>query len=105
VQQRVSLLRALAEPTKVLFLDDPLTGLGPSGARWWLTFLRDQRAEQAARGEPLAIVATADDFSGWVEVADRFAVIENQQLRVLASRDEALAYQQSAFRELLAKMD
>lgn len=103
LQQRVSLLRAFAEPTRVLFLDDPLTGLGPSGARWWLTILEELRAEQAARGEPLAIVATADDFSGWVEVADHFAVIENQQLRVLEQRDQVRAYQQTVLRDFVGK--
>lgn len=98
VQQRVSLVRALALPTDALFLDNPLSGLAPSGARWWLNFLRELRMRQAAEGKPVTIVATCDDFSGWLDVATHFAVIEAQRLRVLTGRDAA-AHELAAGRE------
>ena len=78
--QRGALLRALAVPTQVLFLDDPLGGEGPSGQRWWLGFLRDICTQRAAGGDPLTVVATGDELPPWRALATQFAAIEKRQL-------------------------
>lgn len=72
VQRRIALLRALAAPLRVLFLDDPLRGLSPRDVRWWTEFLRDLRAQRAASGEPLTLVTSSSDPDDFGAVADRF---------------------------------
>lgn len=100
LQQRVALIRALATPTQVLFLDNPLSGLGARDARWWLQFLRDLRQKHAAGGEPLTIIATCNDFRGWLDVASQFAIIQETQFRPIGGRDQLAASQESVVRDL-----
>lgn len=102
LQQRVGLMRALAVPTEVLFLDNPLGGLGLREARWWLEFLRNLQAQQRAKGGALTIVATGSDFRGWMEAASHFAILSNQQFRVIGGRNELLASQEPGVREFMA---
>ena len=96
LRQRVALLRSLAAPVRMLFLDSPLRGLAPSGIRWWLGFLRELRARRAADGEPLSIITSAYDFHALREDAERFAVLENGRFRVLDQADEVAAYREDA---------
>jgi ABC-type transporter Mla maintaining outer membrane lipid asymmetry ATPase subunit MlaF len=96
LQQRVGLARALSVPIRVLFVDDPLSGLAPSAARWWLDFLDDLRERHAARSEPLALVAGAYDFGGWLDRADHFAVIEERGFHSLDGTEAAAAYREEA---------
>jgi len=97
LQQRASLARALAVPTEILFLDNPLTGLGPREARWWTDYLRELRRDDKA----LTIVATCDDYRPWLDVATQFAVIEAGKFRVLGGREQVLASTEASVRELL----
>lgn len=94
LQQRVSLLRALSVPVRVLFIDNPLAGLAPSAVRWWLEFLDGLRARQAARDEPLSLVAGSYEFSDWLGRADHFAVIEDRRFRTLDDPEAATAYRE-----------
>ena len=101
-QQRVSLLRALAVPTDVLMLDNPLRILSARETHWWLEFLREQRDQRGTDGnKPLTIVVVGDDFRCWLNEATHFGVIENGRLRVLGGRAEAEAYQAAAVRDLV----
>jgi phospholipid/cholesterol/gamma-HCH transport system ATP-binding protein len=102
LQQRVGLVRALAVPTDVLFLDNPLAGLGPRDARWWLTFLRELQSKHRARGSPLTIVAAGGEFRGWLDVASHFAIIEKGEFCVLGGREQVLASQEPTVREFIA---
>lgn len=77
LQHRVALVRALAFPTGVLFLDNPLGGLGPSGVQWWYDFLKHWREQH-----PLAVVATASRLDEWAEFATHYGVLENKRLRI-----------------------
>lgn len=95
--QRAGLARALAVPTDVLFLDNPLSGLGAHDARWWTDYLRELRKDNAA----LTVVATCDDFRPWLDLATNFAVIEGDRLRALGGREQVLASQDDSVRELL----
>ena len=102
VQQRVALARALAVPTEILFLDNPLSGLGLREARWWLDLLRELHAKKGPRGEPLTIVAASSDFRGWVGVGSQFGVIQQNEFRVIGGRGQVLSSQEPAVREFLA---
>lgn len=89
VQQRVALVRALIMPKRVLFLDNVLASLTPSAARWWIDYVQQARAQAAADGRPMAVVVSAHDMRGWLDVATKFAMIRDQQFQVLNGRDEA----------------
>jgi ABC-type transporter Mla maintaining outer membrane lipid asymmetry ATPase subunit MlaF len=103
VQQRVALARALASPIEVLFLDNPLSTLSLRESRWWLDFLPQLRESRSVDGKPLAIVASADDFRGWIDVASQFAVVEDGQLKVIGNRKQVEGASEPAVRELLMK--
>ncbi|HTF35532.1 MAG TPA: ATP-binding cassette domain-containing protein [Myxococcota bacterium] len=96
LRQRVALLRSLALPVRILFLDSPLRGLAPSGIRWWLGFLRELRARRAADGEALSLITSAYDFRSLRDDAERFAVLENGRFRLLAQADEVAGYREDA---------
>lgn len=85
VQRRVALLRALAAPLRVLFLDDPLRGLSPRDVAWWLDFLRALRARRAAAGDPLALVTSGADLAVFRGAADHFAWVEEGRFEALPS--------------------
>jgi ABC-type molybdate transport system ATPase subunit len=101
VQQRVALARALASPIDVLFLDNPLSTLSLRESRWWLDFLRKLHKNRLAEGKPLAIVASADDFRGWIDAASQFAVVEGGQFRVIGGREQVEGAAEPSVRELL----
>jgi phospholipid/cholesterol/gamma-HCH transport system ATP-binding protein len=96
LRQRVALLRSLAVPVRLLFLDSALRGLAPSGIRWWLDFLRALRARRVAEGEPLSLITSAYDFRALRDEADRFAVLESGRFRVLEEADEVVGYREDA---------
>ncbi len=94
LQRRVGLVRALSVPNRVLFVDNPLAGLAPSDARWWLEFLSDLTARRAAQGEPLCLVASSFDFDGWLGRASRFAVIAERGFHRLDDPEAVAAYRE-----------
>jgi ABC-type transporter Mla maintaining outer membrane lipid asymmetry ATPase subunit MlaF len=99
LQQRACLARAVAVPTEILYLDNPLAGLGPRDARWWTEFLREQRG--AAGNGPLTIVATCNDFRPWLEWATQFALVREGRFHALGNREQVLASDDPGVRELL----
>jgi phospholipid/cholesterol/gamma-HCH transport system ATP-binding protein len=101
VQQRAALARALASPIEVLFLDNPLTTLSLRETRWWLDFLRKLHENRRVDDKPLAIVASADDFRGWIDMASQFAVMEGGQFRVIGGREQLESAAEPAVREFL----
>lgn len=96
LQRRVALVRALSVPIRVLFVDNPLAGLAPSDARWWLEFLSELTASRTAQSEPLCLVASSFDFNGWLERASRFAVIDERGFRRLDDPEAVAAYREGS---------
>jgi len=108
VQQRVGLARALAPsgesgPVEIVFLDNPLSTLSLRECRWWLDFLRQLQKSHQAKGKPLTLVASADDFRGWLDVASHFAIVEGGRFRVVGGRDELSASAEPVVQDFLAK--
>jgi ABC-type transporter Mla maintaining outer membrane lipid asymmetry ATPase subunit MlaF len=109
VQQRVGLARALA-PTlgtglsvEVLFLDNPLSTLSPRECRWWLDFLRQLHENRRTKGKPLTVVASADDFRGWADLADHFAIVADGRFQVVGGREQLSASAEPVVKDFLMK--
>ncbi len=103
IQQRVGLARALALSPEVLFLDNPLSTLSLHECRWWLDFLGQLQESHRAKGKPLTLVASADDFRGWTDVASQFAVVEGGRFHAVGGRDELSASTEPVVQDFLAK--
>ncbi len=103
VQQRVGLARALASPIDVLFLDNPLSTLSLREARWWLDFLRELQESHRARGKPLTLIASGDDFYGWRDIASHFAVVDGGQFHAIGGRKQLAENAEPVVRDFLAK--
>ena len=101
-QQRVGLARAMALRPEVILLDAPLTGLDPTDANSWIEIL-DRLAEghPAMGGQPVTLVATADDFRPWRGHARQFAVLRHKHLRLL--RHVSTDTEEHLMREMVGK--
>jgi ABC-type transporter Mla maintaining outer membrane lipid asymmetry ATPase subunit MlaF len=102
VQQRASLVRALAVPRDLLFLDNPLSGTTARGSDWWLDAVRRARAERPAGAPPLTVVATCDDFGPWTSMATHFALIEHRRLRPIGGPEALAEGGDAALRDFLS---
>jgi phospholipid/cholesterol/gamma-HCH transport system ATP-binding protein len=100
LQQRASLVRALAVPKDLLFLDNPFSGTTARGSDWWLDALRRARDERPTGAPPLTVVATCDDFGPCASMATHFSLIEDRRLRPLGG-PQALAEAGDALRDFL----
>ena len=101
VQQRVGLARVLTSSVEVLFLDNPLTTLSWRETHWWLDFLRRLQETRRAQGKVITIVASADDFRGWLDVASHFAIVDGGRFGVVGGRGQVEAGADPALREFL----
>lgn len=83
-RKRAGLARALMLRPEVLLLDGPLSGADARHAHWWLAILGELAHGHALLdGQPLTLVATAEDLRLWRSRANQFAVLGNQHFTVL----------------------
>ena len=103
-QQRVDLARALALKPALLLFDSPLTGLDPQDANWWLQILdRLAAGHPITDGQPITLVATADDLRPWRGHARQFAVLRDKQLREVTHIEPQRLTDDALMREMIGR--
>ncbi|MGE5386915.1 MAG: ABC transporter ATP-binding protein [Betaproteobacteria bacterium] len=79
MRQRLGLAQALLGQPKMLFLDEPTTGLDPEGIREFYEILKEQRRQGTT------IILTSHILAEIQERVDRLAVMKNGKIHALGS--------------------
>jgi phospholipid/cholesterol/gamma-HCH transport system ATP-binding protein len=102
-RQRAALARALILRPEILLLDNPLAGLGARHRQWWLRFLdRLARGHEHFGGQPMTVVATADDLRPWQGARRKFALLHDKKLISFGGWNEVETSNDPIVKELLA---
>ncbi len=100
MRQRILILRALVHQPKLLFLDEPCSGLDPVSAR----IIRDYLLELKKSG--VTILLTSHDMEEVDELCDLIGFINNGKLIVLSDKNALKAeYGQSSLKVVYQKGD
>lgn len=86
---RLDLARALALQPDILFLDEPLVGIGWAHRQWWLDFLQQMTAGiPFMDGKKAAVVVTTNDLTSWHGRSVRYALIRDKRWQTLGETTE-----------------
>ncbi len=103
-QRRAALARALILKPEILLLDKPLLGTDFRHQGWWLDFLAKlSEGCDFYGGKPITIVATAEDFGPWKNVARQFALLKNNRWQEIGGRAELEASGEPLLHEVLTE--
>ncbi|AII14434.1 lipid asymmetry ABC transporter MlaABCDEF, ATPase component MlaF [Campylobacter iguaniorum] len=95
MKKRVALARALALSPRILFLDEPNSGLDPLSARALDRLVCDLRDSLG-----ITVVMVTHDIDSIFGILDRFLIIDNHKIAYEGDLRGALEYEQNPLREL-----
>ena len=96
MKKRVAMARALALSPKILFLDEPNSGLDPSSARAF-----DELMVELRDALGLTVVTVTHDIDTINSILDRFLIIENKKIGFEGNLKELLKLERNPLEELL----
>lgn len=95
MKKRVAVARALALSPKVLFLDEPNSGLDPISAR-----AMDRLVCELRDSLGITVVMVTHDIDSIFDILDRFLIVNNRKIAFEGSVDEAVKYKDNPLKEL-----
>ena len=96
MKKRVAMARALALSPKILFLDEPNSGLDPSSARAF-----DELIVELRDALGLTVITVTHDIDTINSILDRFLIIENKKIGFEGNLKELLKLERNPLEELL----
>lgn len=94
--KRVAIARALALDSKLLFLDEPSSGLDPHSSREF-----DELVLSLKRGFRLSIVMVTHDEESMKNVLDRFLILKDKKVAFLGIQSELLAQDETLYKRFM----
>jgi phospholipid/cholesterol/gamma-HCH transport system ATP-binding protein len=97
MRKRVAVARAVALPPRILFYDEPTTGLDPSNVEKVVELIMDLKSRLGVT----SIVVTHDMPSA-LKLSDRVAMLHEGRIAAMGTPQEILASQESLIRDFMA---
>jgi phospholipid/cholesterol/gamma-HCH transport system ATP-binding protein len=97
MRKRVAVARAVALPPRILFYDEPTTGLDPSNVEKVVELIMDLKSRLGVT----SIVVT-HDMPAALKLSDRVAMLHTGRIAAMGTPQEILASQESLIRDFMA---